>query len=369
MRTTLPFLSSLLAAAASLAAQQSVPLPVHAPAVDGHQSASLPFGAPGFRTQLLLDGAVLAPNGALISGLRFRADRLSQPTTGGTVPNVTVQISNTTAALGNMATTFAGNVTSPPTTVFTGAVTLPAYPASVADLPGPLPWDIVIPFATPWLCAASANVLVDITGNNAPNAQPTYWLDAVQGGGSATTFGTRGDNPTSDNLLLGVSTGNSLEPRLLTPGHGIDFNSGLSFTQPPGVLALGLQAQPVPIDLGVIGAPTNTLYIDPLVLAAHAWTPSFIGFFSTFTLAVPSHPALVGTLVYGQSAIFEPTANALGLVLSAAVEVRVGEQGEPLVLQQLDAFDPAAANGTMLDFGFGQPEFGATPVLVEGVIF
>jgi hypothetical protein len=367
MRSNLPFLSTLLAAAAPLAAQQSTPLPLHAPAVDGHHSTSLPFGSPGFRTQLLLDANAFAPNGALVTGLRFRADRVSLPATATSVPNVTVQVSSTTVANGLMNTSFAANVTGTPTTVFQGTVALPAYAA--ADGPGPMPWDVTIPFTAPWLAAPGANILVDIVGNNAPNSPPVYWLDAVQGGGAATPFGERGDNPSGDNLLLNVSTGNSLEPRLLTPGHGIDFNSGLTFTQPPGVLALGIQAPPVGIDLGPIGAPTQTLYVDPLVLVTHAWQQSFIGWFSTFSLAVPNNPLLVGTLVYGQSAVFDPAANALSLVLSAAVEVRVGEQGELLPLQQLDATDPTAQNGTLLDFGFTTPEFGATPVLLEGVIF
>ena len=45
MRSNLPFLSSLLAAAAPLAAQGARPLPAHAPQVDGHHAVSLPFGA------------------------------------------------------------------------------------------------------------------------------------------------------------------------------------------------------------------------------------------------------------------------------------------------------------------------------------
>jgi hypothetical protein len=364
MRSNPLLLSSLLAAAAPLAAQGARQLPAHADAVDGHHAVSLPFGVPGFRTQLLIDGGTLAPNSAVLTGIRFRADRPSLPATAVAVPNVTVTIAETTATLGNMSSTFATNVTWPPTVVFQGTVTLPPYPA--ANRAGPMPWDIVIPFTSPFV-ASGANVLIDIVGNNAPNGTPGYWLDAVQGGGSATTFGVAGDNPSFDSLNLIVSTGGSLEPRLLSPNHAIDFTSTLSFTQPPGVLALGLAPQPLPIDLGPIGAPTHTLYIDPLVLSAHVWQQSFIGRFSTFSLAVPNDPLLIGTLVYGQSALFDATANGLGLLLSGAVEVRIGQQGEPPVVQQLDATDPAAVSGTVLDFGFGQPEFGAVAILVEGV--
>lgn len=368
MHRTHLFRSAVVAAlAATAAAQTTKSLPAHADLGDGHHAAAMPFGVPGFRTQLLLDGTALGPSGAVLTGLRLRADRGAAPQPAVTVPNVTVLVSHTSTFVGNLSGTFAGNVTGPTTTVFQGSITLPATTPGFA---GPTSWDIAIPFAAPFVfTTAQGNLLVDIVANNAAQQPPVYWLDATQGGGSATSYGTPGDDPNFDTMNLLVATGNSLEPRLLSPGHAIDFTSTRSFTSPPGVLALGVAGLPVPLDLGPFGAPTNALYIDPLVLAPHAWTTSFIGRYSTFTLGVPADPLLIGERVYGQSVIFDASANALGLVVSNAVEMRLGDQAEALPLQQLDADDPAAATGTLLDFGFGQPERGAVAILLEGVFF
>jgi hypothetical protein len=369
LRTSLPLRSCtlVLALAASAAAQAVQPVPAHADQADGHHSVGLPFGAPGFRTQFLVAAGAIAPTGAALTGLRFRADRTSLPLAGGSVPNVTVALSQTTNFVGNMNAQFALNVTGPQTTVFTGTVALPAHSDGFA---GPAAWDIVIPFASTYtVLGAQGSLLIDIVGNNAPGGFPSYWLDAMQGGGAATSFGRSGDDPSFDNLRLIAATGNSLSPRLLSPGHGIDYISNLTFTSPPGVLVLGLVGFSVPLDLGLVGAPTNSLYLSPLVLATHSWQQSFIGWYSTTTLAVPNDPLLFGTLVYAQSATFVPAANPLGLITSNAIETRIGDQYEQFPMQQLDASDAAAPTGVFVDFGFSQPDFGAAAILLEGVFF
>lgn len=368
MRPILPVLLLVPAALLSPAAAQTTkPLPHNAEVAEGHHGTSLPFGSPGFRTQLLIDAANVGSVGALLTGVRFRADRSSLPATGATIPNVTVRVSSTTRQLGNMSPFFAQNATGATTTVFQGDVVLPAIAAAFA---GALPWDISVPFAQPYFYDASlGNLLIDIVGNNAPGQLPTYWLDAVQGGGAASWFGAAGDNPGGDFLNLVVGTANGLDPRQLSPGQTIDFSSTLSFTSPPGVLALGAFGFPTPIDLGPIGAPTHSLYVDPLVLVPHSWAQSFIGWYSTFSLSVPNNPLLVDVVLYAQSALFDPTANALGLLTSGAVEVRLGEHGQDIGMQQLDADDPQATLGTLLDFGFLQPEPGAVPILLEGAFF
>ena len=368
-RSTYLFRSAALIAALSpaLAAQTAQLLPSHADLAEGQPSLSLPFGVPGFRTQMLLDGSAVGASGAVLTGLRLRADRTSAPLAATSVPNVTVQLSHTSAFIGNMNGQFSLNVTGAVTTVFQGTVNLPAYQDGFA---GPLPWDIVITFAQPFtFTTALGNLLIDITGNNAPAGTPNYWLDAVQAGGSATPYGRAGDNPSFDFLNLVCSTGGSLEPRLISPGHVIEYSSTLSFTNPPGVLALGVAGFPAPVDLGPLGAPTHSLYIDPLVLSLHSWQQSFIGYYSTFLLPVPQNPLLIGERIFAQSALLDPTANALGLLTSQAIETRIGDQSEVLPMQQLDADDPAAVTGTLVDFGFTTPSYGGVPILLEGVFF
>lgn len=355
------------ALATPLVAQSFQAVPHYADTVDGHQSLGLPFGKPGFRSQILVEGAAIAASGGILTSVSFRADRWLAPVGATQVPNVTVQVSHTSVAPGGLAATFATNVTGPVTTVFQGTVNLPAQGLGFA---GPLPWNIVIPFAQPFpYTNAQGNLLIDITGNNPAAGSPSYFLDAVQAGGTATQFGASGQNPTFDTLLLIVSTGGSIEPRQISPGHTIDFTSTLFFSPRPGVVALGTSPHPVPIDLGPIGAPTNSLFFDPILFATHNWTQSFIGWASTFSLVLPPNPLFLGATIYGQSAILEPLANPLGLILSHGVETRIGDEFEALLLQQVDSPDPNAASGTLVDFGSTGPERGAVAIRIEGTFF
>ncbi len=353
---------------ALLSAQSFLSVPFHADAVDGHHNLGRPFGTPGFRTQILIEAAQAAPNGAVLSSIQFRADRLLASASARQVPNVTVSLSHSSATIAGLSATFANNVTGAVTPVFQGTVTLPAQGIGFA---GPMPWNIVVTFAQPFpFMPALGNLLIDIVGNNAPGGSASHFLDAVQGGGAATQFGVSGISPPFVPLLLLVSTGNTIEPRHLSPGHTIDFTSTIFFNPLPGVVALGTAPQPVPIDLGPLGAPTNFLYIDPIVLETHFWTQTFLGWGSTFSLPVPNNPVFIGATIYGQSSMLKPLANPLGLVLSHAVETRIGDEFEVLGIRQLDANDPGAATGTLVDFSSGpQPEPGAVAIRLGGVFF
>ena len=354
-----------------LLAQTQLSLPTHADSVDGHHKHPLPFGMPGFRTQILVDAAAIAPNGALLNGIAFRSDRPSAPLAAQQVPNVTVSLSQTTAVVGAMSDTFATNVTGTPTVVFQGTVNLPAASAGLA---GPQPWDVVVTFAAPFLfTTGGGNLLIDITGNNPPAIIAGYYLDAVQGGGSASPFGTNGVEPADSLRLHALSSLANLEmdARRYTLGNTIQFASFRGLNASPGVIALGTAPQPTPIDLTPLGAPTNWLYVDPIVVAAHTWSQNWFGWAALFPVLVPVNPQLIGATLYGQSLVFEPAANALGVVLSNAVEVRIGDPAEQLPLQQCDAWDPAAATGYLVDFSSPLAPFerGSVPIRLDGVFF
>lgn len=348
---------------AALCGQQMRPIPPHAQIADGHESTELPFGAPGFRTQILVPTRDLAVTGGTIHALRMRVDRPSAPLASQTVPNVTVQISQTPFPVGTLTTTFATNVTGTPVTVFQGSVALPAQGAGNA---GPLPWNVVVAFQTPFpFTTAAGSLLIDIVGNNPPHQRARYWLDAVEAGGSAVPFGRPGDNPTSDRLHLIASTGPDLVPMRITVGNTVEYSSTLAFTNPPGALMLGFAAFPTPIDLRPFGAPTHELYLDPLVYVPHVWQRSFIGWYSTVPVPIPPRPSLVDTLLFAQSLLVDANANAAGLLLSRAIETRIGDPNATVPLQQLDAFDPAAPQGTLLEFG-APGRFGGAALLFEG---
>ena len=145
-------------------AQTFQAVPAYANLVDGHVKLGLPFGTPGFRTQILVDAAHVATTGALLNSISFRGDRWLTSTTVGTqVPNVTVGLSQTSVAIGALSDNFANNVTGPVTVAFQGTVSLPAQGVGFA---GPLPWNIVITFSqvksTPRAARGSAWIVAHV---------------------------------------------------------------------------------------------------------------------------------------------------------------------------------------------------------------
>jgi hypothetical protein len=221
-----------------------------------------------------------------------------------------------------------------------------------------------------WYWTTQGNLLVEIVANSPFGGGNVFWLDANEPGGAATSFGIAGDSPTFDTISLQVGTGPMLQPQLLTIGQTISFTTIRQFTPAPGVLALGTAPQTPAIDLGPIGAPTNTLYIDPISLnALPAWTPGLFGLESTVDLVVPAQPALVGIRLLGQSAVLDATANALGLLLSGAVDVRIGDANEVMAVRQLDGGQATSTSGFLLDFGGTSPSYGAVAMQLVGAFF
>jgi hypothetical protein len=356
-------------AAADLRAQQVQPVPSHADLAEGQHDSPMPFGIPGFRTQILVDGSAVAVNGALVSALRFRADRTSLPHVGTSVPNVTVRLSHSSIALGNMATTFANNVTGAQATVFQGTVVLPDH-TTTPQMAGPLPWDIEIVLQSPFAYdRAQGNLLVEIVGANAPGQFPSFYLDATVGGGSATPFGRGGPMSSGDFQNLLLSTSGTFEPRLISPGLPLEYVTGTSFSPLPGVLMLDTSTFGPGIDLAGIGAPGHVVYVDPILFATHAWQQSFIGWYTSTTIQVPNTAVMIGERIFAQSLLLDAPANPLGIVTSHALETRIGDRVEIFPMQQLDADDPSATTGTLIDYGWLTPEWGAVAMQLGGVFF
>jgi hypothetical protein len=358
----------------ALVSQTQIAVPAQAAVAEGHQTLALPFGYAGFRTQLVVDPAAISPGGALLNGIRFRVDRYGAPSTASVVQNVTVRLSHTTRTLALVSTTFANNETETPVIVYQGSVSVPGY----SDRPaGARPWAIEVLFPTPFVyTAAQGRLLIDIeaAGTNPPGpggTVPTCFVDAAEPGGSAGNFGEQGGGATvSNDLRLRVTTSTGGSPITLSLGNTVDFVSTLILPPRPGVFAIGTSALATPVDLTAIGAPHNSLFIAPEVIVPLNWSPSLIGSFASVPLAVPSNPALLDALLYGQSAIFDPTANQLGLLVCEPVEVRIGDPNEPSLVRQVDATDFAATAGAIVNFGsFSAPRYAAAVFQLDGIFF
>ena len=364
-----PLALALLLATAS---SQSVVIPAHGSVADGNGRFGLATDTYGFRWQILVDAAAIASNGAVLSGIAFRSDE-QEPWPGAALTNVTVTMSHSPAPAAGMSTSFANNIAGPATTVFQGSV---SFPGTSAALAGPSPWDVVVSFAVPYsFTSAQGNLLIDIVKpglTGSATAPIGYFLDSVCGGGSATRFGVSG---TSASTIYRPRLVCAAPSRALTTGNTITFTSqwGTYPFVPSGTgwIALSLAAQPVPIDLGPLGAPANFLYVDPLVLASHPWTMPvpLWGWVGGASVTVPNNPLLVGTMLYAQSAGFDPAANSLGLVTGNAVEVRIGDASEQLPMRMLVGSFAAASGSFLPCAGPTLPDYGAVALRLDGSFF
>ncbi|HEX6811547.1 MAG TPA: serine hydrolase [Planctomycetota bacterium] len=95
----------------------------------------------------------------------------------------------------------------------------------------------------------------------------------------------------------------------------------------PGTAALCLfGVASIQADLGFLGAPGCSLAVDPLVMSLVLTGATGTGGAGTASclLDIPLVPGLVGSHVFGQYAIFDPTANPFGWHLSRGLDVRIG---------------------------------------------
>lgn len=126
--------------------------------------------------------------------------------------------------------------------------------------------------------------------------------------------------------------GSAGTPLLFAPNPpmvGTSFPLVLSNLPPtaPTILALGFsntswQGLPLPLDLGILGAPGCTVHtsVDAMLFAVNTSGTAFI------SLQIPSTltPSTAGPLLHSQGVVLDPTANALGLALSNAGSLTIG---------------------------------------------
>jgi hypothetical protein len=170
--TLLPVLTMLPA----LAAQSTRTFPGDAASHDvaGFVMPGIDASAFAFRWQQAWNAARVAPVRATLQQIEFRADgglEFADAFVGTQLGNVVLRLSVERYLPDALSTSFAGNVQSPQTTVFSGNLSLPARGAITPNTPSP--W-FAIPLAQPHVAitAGAGTLLMDMTGNGIGHGGP-----------------------------------------------------------------------------------------------------------------------------------------------------------------------------------------------------
>jgi hypothetical protein len=192
--------------------------------VEGNSNNSFPFNIAAFalssqRYQQVYGSSEFS-GPFLITDIEFRPDAFTGAAFSSTLSSIQIDLSTTAAAVDGLSSTFAANVGSNDTVVFSGPLTLSSSDTGPAG--GPKTFDIVIVLQTPFLYdPALGNLLLDVRNF---------------GGGFTTSFdaqSTIGDSVSRVFSLTGASspTGNTDTLGLITSFSG-------SAVPEPGTLAL-----------------------------------------------------------------------------------------------------------------------------------
>jgi len=170
-----------------------------------------PFGLPSQRYQQVYAASQFG-GGGLITQIIFRPDAFAGNAFTSTLPDIQIDLSNTSAADDGLSTTFANNVGSNDTVVFArGPLMLSS--AFTGPPNGPKDFDIVITLTTPFFYnPAMGNLLLDVRNFGGGS---TCSFDAVftPADGVSRVFSTTNVNATTGNTdTLGLVTGFNIVP-------------------------------------------------------------------------------------------------------------------------------------------------------------
>lgn len=122
--------------------------------------------------------------------------------------------------------------------------------------------------------------------------------------------------------ILGARAPMTVGQRFLTELHNAP--PGAPTACVAGSSATAFRGVPLPIDLGLVGAPGCAILIDHVLVQAAATVGGGSGGGSAlFSWPVPNDPSLRGFRVYFQAYVADPAGNALGLTTTAALEATV----------------------------------------------
>lgn len=364
MNHSTPILGALFFAtlAPMAAAQMQRSIPSIYAQNEGNDLASYPFGWTGFRVQQIVRSTSIAQSLAIINGISYRADNDNSGTKPAvTFPNLTLSLGPTTHTPESMTTTYANNITSPLTQVFSGPLSLPAYTSTSG---GVAPW-AQIAISTPFTYATTqGNLLIDITAPVASPVTTSYTIDCALPGGTWSSFGKAGSNSTNDGVNL-TAAGNGTQGRYsgVVPGGTATILVASMFQAWSGVMVFGVSEQNPPFDLAPFGAPGHSLYVWPVVTAPFTLQAFGFQYRATFPIAIPA--GTTGAQLFSQAVLSDPTNNTLGVAVTAAQKLTVGEP-LPHPVQQLQNKDYTATTGV---FQYGTSNLlGGAVVRISGVL-
>ena len=292
----------------------------------------MPFSTSPSRYQQVFLGSEL-PAAFTMTALGVRWDNQTSTSFYGAQVDLEIQVGYTTRTPTTLSTTFDANFDAgAPVTVL--ARSLVRYP----DAPNPPPTDptqfqLVIPWTGTfaWTPMAGRNLLVQIyqRGNSTGFPSFGYPLDA---GWSPSTARLYGADTATTGSLDGFAYGlvmnflaftNTAVPTLSSaaqPQIGNTFRVSLGQARPStaALLLLGASrsawgALPLPLDLGVVGAPGCHLLASGEFISVIATNAQGRG---SFTYSLPMNLGLIGVQFFNQFLVLDPTVNGLGYVVS-----------------------------------------------------
>jgi hypothetical protein len=152
---------ALLLFACAAVAQASIVVPNSLANTEGGGNNNFPFDSTTSQRYQQVYAANQFSSGGWITQIAFRPDGIVGKVFSVTIANIQIDLSTTGDAPDGLSTTFANNVGSDDTTVFSGALSLSSSDTGPAG--GPKAFDIIINLTTPFLYnPGSGNLLLDV---------------------------------------------------------------------------------------------------------------------------------------------------------------------------------------------------------------
>ncbi|MCB9869145.1 MAG: hypothetical protein H6837_04755 [Planctomycetes bacterium] len=331
-----------------LTAQATKVVPAFNTVIEGSTLSVYPFGYTTNRMQQVWSGSSISSNTSLVRGISYRMDTVSRTAAepGRTYTGVTIAVGTSTVTPATMSTTFATNVTSPLTNVITGNYNLPAQPAPTGQ---PAPFNVDFSWSTPYIYSPTAGSLIlDVTLPGTVG-KSNYFVDAEYSTGvpgSAVPFGTSGSFSSSETFALSAAADT------LGAGGSLDIQCGTFSKAYLGSLVVGLSdktwgAVSLPLDLGLIGAPGNSLYVSMNLQFGFNTTSTTPGHVSTFKTAIPNSPIYDGLHLFAQAWYLDANANAAGLVATHGLALNFANPSAGPETNQVGNYDATATSGNL----------------------